>query len=55
VVIDQHPRSTMEDENGYLKLDGQQVPLAEDGQGYLQPMSKEKNSVLIKEAQYSEI
>jgi len=44
----------MEDENGYLKPDGQQVSLAEDEQGYLQPTSNTRVSVLIKEAQYSE-
>ena len=43
-----------EDESGYMRID-RQLELAEDGHGYLKPISNLGASALIEEANYSEI
>ena len=55
VEIDKHPVPGLEDENGYLALDGQQKPLEEDDQGYLTPILKPGATLLVEEVPYSEV
>ena len=49
-----NPVPAEDNESGYTRVD-QQLELAEDGHGYVKPISKLGASALVEEANYSEI
>ena len=52
--VNPNPIPVEQDETGYMRVD-KQLELAEDGHGYLKPISNQEASGLIEEASYSEI